>query len=261
MRASEAVAIRRCLETLLQDIKTWRAGLDEEERAKRKVRRLYDRMVAGKPYSSKPKRRKGGIQLRGPHHWVKSSRKAVVALREAGWTVEAKRIDDVLTDLGDVPIDLRHWRDGLKYDLPTAAGQVEEEVTACLRELRRPNRKAALPQTPGNATSMPAAEVRVLRLPNGGKPVTHRKVTVAARMIDLIRDPITHTWTAEQFRQKVGCKSRSTITDTAAWKELAVARESARLRQAEQAYKKGLDMKPDKRRRSKRRHRPDSLGD
>jgi hypothetical protein len=52
--------------------------------------------------------------------------------------------------------------------------------------------------------------------------------TVAARMIDLIRDPATHTWTAEQFRVKLGCKSRSTITNTAAWKQLVTAREMAR---------------------------------
>ena len=61
---------------------------------------------------------------------------------------------------------------------------------------------------------------------------------MAARMIDLIKDPATHTWTAEQFRVKVGCKSRSTITNTAAWKQLAVARESARLQKAEQAYER-----------------------
>ena len=81
--------------------------------------------------------------------------------------------------------------------------------------------------------------------------------TVAARMIDLIKDPATHTWTAEQFRQKLGCKSRSTITNTAAWKQLVVARESARLQKAEQAYDKNLD----KRRRPKRKQRPDRLGD
>jgi hypothetical protein len=83
------------------------------------------------------------------------------------------------------------------------------------------------------------------------------KATVAARMIDLMKDPATHTWTAEQFRQKLGCKSRSTITNTAAWRQLVVARESARLSKAQQAYDKNLD----KRRRPKRKQRPDRLGD
>ena len=83
------------------------------------------------------------------------------------------------------------------------------------------------------------------------------KATVAARMIDLIKDPATHTWTAEQFRVKVGCKSRSTVTNTAAWKQLAVARESARLQTAQRAY----DMNLDKRRRPKRKGRPERLGD
>jgi len=87
------------------------------------------------------------------------------------------------------------------------------------------------------------------------------KATVAARMLDLVKDLATHTWTAEQFRQKLGCNSRSTITATPAWKQLAVARESARLRQAEQAYKKGLEVKVDKRRRPKRKKRPHTLDD
>ena len=80
---------------------------------------------------------------------------------------------------------------------------------------------------------------------------------MAARMIDLVKDPATHTWTAEQFRVKLGCKSRSTITNTAAWKQLAVARESARLQTAQRAYDKNLD----KRRRPKRKGRPERLGD
>jgi hypothetical protein len=90
---------------------------------------------------------------------------------------------------------------------------------------------------------------------SGAKSV---KATVAARMMDLLmKDPATHTWTAEQFRQKLGCNSRSTITNTAAWKQLVVARESTRLQKAEQAYDKNLD----KRRRPKRKQRPDRLGD
>ena len=92
----------------------------------------------------------------------------------------------------------------------------------------------------------------------GGKG---KKATVAARMIDLIKDHATHTWTAEQFRVKLGCKSRSTVTNTVAWKQLAVARESARLRQAQRAYKSGLDVKTDKRRRPKRKKRPHTLDD
>ena len=82
------------------------------------------------------------------------------------------------------------------------------------------------------------------------------RATIAARMIDLIRDPSTHTWTCQQFAEKLGCKP-STVVATAAWKQLAVARESARLQQAEQAYKRGLDVKADKRRRPKRKQRPD----
>jgi hypothetical protein len=95
----------------------------------------------------------------------------------------------------------------------------------------------------------------------GGKGKARPKATAAARMIDLIKDPATHTWTAEQFRVKLGYRSRSTITNTPAWKQLAVARESARLQQAERAHKRGLDMKVDKRRRPKRKRRPFSLGD
>ena len=86
---------------------------------------------------------------------------------------------------------------------------------------------------------------------------TGGKATVAARMIDLVKDSATHTWTAEQFRAKLGCKSRSTVTNTAAWKQLAVARESARLQTAQRAYDKNLD----KRRRPKRKGRPERLGD
>lgn len=89
-----------------------------------------------------------------------------------------------------------------------------------------------------------------------------RKATAGARMFDLIqKDPTTHTWTCRQFQERLGYKSPSTITDTAAWKGLAVARESARLQRAEKAYKKGLDVKIDKRRRPKRKNRPNSLGD
>ena len=80
---------------------------------------------------------------------------------------------------------------------------------------------------------------------------------MAARMIDLIKDPATHTWTAEQFRQKLGCKSRSTVTNTPAWRQLAIAREAARLQRAQLAYDKNLD----KRRRPKRKGRPERLGD
>jgi hypothetical protein len=87
------------------------------------------------------------------------------------------------------------------------------------------------------------------------------KVTAAARMIDLIKDPDTHGWTAERFRVKLGYKSRTTITNTPAWKQLEVARESARLQRAERAYKKGLDVKVDKRRRPKRKTRCNSLND
>ena len=93
-----------------------------------------------------------------------------------------------------------------------------------------------------------------------GNGKTLPRATIAARMIDLIKDPTTHLWTCQQFAEKLGCQP-STVVATAAWKQFAVARESARLQQAEQAYKKGLDVKADKRRRPKRKQRPDSLGD
>lgn len=82
---------------------------------------------------------------------------------------------------------------------------------------------------------------------------TRRKATVAAQMFDLIRDSATHTWTAEQFRVKVGCNSRSTITATPAWKQLAVARGMAALQAEEQAVKRGISRKSDRRRRPKHR--------
>ena len=66
------------------------------------------------------------------------------------------------------------------------------------------------------------------------------KATAAVSMIDLIKDPATHTWTVEQFRVKLGYKSGATITATPAWKQLVVARELARLEQAEHAYKRGV---------------------
>ena len=113
-----------------------------------------------------------------------------------------------------------------------------------------------LPLPPRDATPEPGAVGN--GQPKSGKG---KKATVAARMIDLIKDPATHTWTAEKFRMKLGCKSRSTITDTPAWKTLVVARESARLQGEERAYKKGLDVKGDKRRLPKRKERPETLGD
>ena len=53
------------------------------------------------------------------------------------------------------------------------------------------------------------------------------KATINARMIDLIHDPETHAWSSQKFAVKLGC-SKSSIVATAAWKELATAREMAR---------------------------------
>jgi hypothetical protein len=94
-----------------------------------------------------------------------------------------------------------------------------------------------------------------------GPKQPQRKATVAARMIDLIRrDPTTHTWTCRRFALKLNCKP-STVVATAAWKKLAVAREKVRLEREEQAYKKGLALKGDGRRRPKQKKRPYSFDD
>ncbi len=106
-------------------------------------------------------------------------------------------------------------------------------------------------------TAKPQIPDEANRRPEVGKG---KQATVAARMIDLIKDPTTHTWTCRQFAVKLNCKP-PTVVATAAWKQLAVARESARLEQAIKAYKKGLDVKVDKRRLPKRKKRPDSLDD
>jgi len=61
--------------------------------------------------------------------------------------------------------------------------------------------------------------------------------TVAARMIDLLRDPRTHTWSARQFADKLGC-AKSTVAETAAFRELRTAREMARLQRAAEKQEK-----------------------
>ncbi len=132
--------------------------------------------------------------------------------------------------------------ENLQYDIvvPTAAPAVRQAAEALVRWCEQQSK-------PGGTTADQGVQ------PKG----TKGKATVAACMIDLIKDPATHNWTAEQFRVKVGCRSRSTVTNTAAWKQLAVARESARLEKAQQVYDKNLD----KRRRPKRKGRPERLGD
>ncbi len=114
-------------------------------------------------------------------------------------------------------------------------------------------------ESAGAKPSQPA-ELRPAAVQEDGNGKRHPKATVAARMIDLIKDSTTHVWTCYQFAERLGCRP-STVVATAAWKELAIARELARLQQAEQAHKKGLDVKVDKRRRPKRKKQPDSLED
>ncbi len=66
-----------------------------------------------------------------------------------------------------------------------------------------------------------------------------RKATIAARMIDLIKDPTTHTWSIRQFAEKLEC-SPTAIHKTSAWEQLSVSREMARETRAAKAYKKNL---------------------
>jgi hypothetical protein len=60
----------------------------------------------------------------------------------------------------------------------------------------------------------------------------HRKASANARMIDLTKDLMTHTWSAKQFAERLGC-AMSTVAETAVWKRLRIARESARLERDE----------------------------
>jgi hypothetical protein len=89
-----------------------------------------------------------------------------------------------------------------------------------------------------------------------GKPAAEqargkgKKATVAARMIDLVRKPATHTWTAREFATRLSC-SPGAVVATAAWKELMVAREMARQKRSAKAYRRNLSRKPDRRRKAK----------
>ena len=57
------------------------------------------------------------------------------------------------------------------------------------------------------------------------------KASVNSRMIDLLRDSTTHTWSSQKFADKLGC-SKSSVAETPAWKELRTAREMARQKRA-----------------------------
>jgi hypothetical protein len=85
------------------------------------------------------------------------------------------------------------------------------------------------PETSGQAVTKPTSAAR------GGR------ATVAARMIDLLRDAKTHTWTARKFATKLDC-SPSTVVDTPAWKQLRAAREVARQDRSKRAYHKNLSV-------------------
>lgn len=64
-----------------------------------------------------------------------------------------------------------------------------------------------------------------------------KRATVAARMIDLVKDIATHEWTARKFAAKLGC-SPSSIVKTGAWIALSTKREEARQERSERAYHK-----------------------
>lgn len=80
-------------------------------------------------------------------------------------------------------------------------------------------------------------------------PVTG-KATVAARMLDLIKTPDTHTWSAREFATKLGCSAPS-IVATPAWKQLATARGIAKLERVDESQRKGQGRKIDRHRKPK----------
>lgn len=67
-----------------------------------------------------------------------------------------------------------------------------------------------------------------------GGPVENeppRRATANARMIDLMKDPATHSWSSQQFAVKLGV-AKSTVAGTEAWKQLQTSREMARQERA-----------------------------
>jgi len=87
------------------------------------------------------------------------------------------------------------------------------------------------------------------------------RLTVAAKMLEAVQKvPSWVDWTAEQWSNHLGC-ARSTVVGTKTWITYSTFRELARAKRVEQAYKKNLDVKVDKRRLPKRKTRPESLDD
>ncbi len=94
-----------------------------------------------------------------------------------------------------------------------------------------------------------------------GQPPTHRRITYGAKMLEAVQDDPTRVeWTAEQWANYLGC-ARSTVVGTKTWITYSTFREVARGKRAEQAYKKNLDGKIDRRRLPKRKARLYSLDD
>jgi hypothetical protein len=88
-----------------------------------------------------------------------------------------------------------------------------------------PQTEAAAEQ--GAAPTEPQAAKSPLPESTGRK----MKATVNARIIDLLKDPTTHTWSAQQFAEKLGC-AKGTVGETPAWKQLHIAREMKRQKRA-----------------------------
>jgi len=55
--------------------------------------------------------------------------------------------------------------------------------------------------------------------------------SVNSRMIDLMKNPDTHTWSAQEFATRLNC-SKSSVAETEAWKTLKTSREMARQKRA-----------------------------
>jgi hypothetical protein len=63
------------------------------------------------------------------------------------------------------------------------------------------------------------------------KAGARKAASVNARMVDLLKDPSTHIWSAQEFATKLGC-GKSTVAETEAWKTLRTSREMARQERA-----------------------------
>jgi hypothetical protein len=98
--------------------------------------------------------------------------------------------------------------------LPDAPA-IDSDRPGCLDTLRQWASQGDATPSPGESKASAPAK------PSRGK------ATVAARMIDLLRDPATHTWSCQKFADKLGC-GKATVAETAAWKQLRTAREMAR---------------------------------